>query len=196
MKKKLILIIGVIIVIGCLAAVIFPSYADVVHRAPHSVVDHVNGENGADFRVDIHDPYVWNASIQNTGNVTLTNIKIIRRIVIENDIKKEIVQEIPILDPGDQRKLITFPPHGEMYTPPYLIITCDQGAEEIIVLSFLFRVHSGYAFEWPVMLLGLILTASGIGGGILAKKIKKLFFLWGIISFIGIFLIMASISAY
>jgi hypothetical protein len=144
-------------------------FADVsaVAILPHVVVSHIKGEDGADFRIHMHDPHTWNASINNTGNVTLTNIKVI--------IGENVIQKIPNLEVGKQNDLVTL--QSWEYPKNYMLhIICDQEVKEEIELS-----HTTVGlplpgstpsnkilynkFKWVFALPGLILSILGFVGG-------------------------------
>jgi len=84
--------------------VFFP-YASAVGFLPHRVVNHTKGEDGADFRVDMHDwnSLEWNDSMNNTGNVTLTNIKII--------VGGKVIQLIPDSKVNEKKDLLILQPY-------------------------------------------------------------------------------------
>lgn len=106
-----------------ISSLVLSSYVSAVALLPHGVVSHTKGEDGADFGIDMHDPYTWNASINNTGNVTLTNIKVI--------IGEKLIQEIPNLEVGKQKDLVILQSWG--YPKDYMLhIICDQGVKEEI----------------------------------------------------------------
>jgi len=84
--------------------VFFP-YASAVGFLPHRVVNHTKGEDGADFRVDMHDwnSLEWNDSMNNTGNFTLTNIKII--------VGGKVIQLIPESKVNEKKDLLILQPY-------------------------------------------------------------------------------------
>lgn len=84
--------------------VFFP-YARAVGFLPHRVVNRTKGEDGADFRVDMHDwnSLEWNDSMNNTGNVTLTNIKII--------VGGKVIQLIPESKVNEKKDLLILQPY-------------------------------------------------------------------------------------
>jgi hypothetical protein len=84
--------------------VFFP-YASAVGFLHHRVVNHTKGEDGADFRVDMHDwnSLEWNDSMNNTGNVTLTNIKII--------VGGKVIQLIPESKVNEKKDLRILQPY-------------------------------------------------------------------------------------
>ena len=172
--------------------VIFSGYARAVALLPHTVVSHTKGEDGADFRIDMHDPHTWNASINNTGNVTLTNVRVITG--------EKVIQEIPELKAGEQKKLVIL--QSWEYPANYMLyIVCDQGVREEIELSHttsglpLPRSAPYNKFKWIFALSGIILSTLGFIGGILARKNRKLSLFYRIVFCIGIlFLVWVGLS--
>lgn len=165
--------------------VIFSGYASAVGFLPHRVVNHTKGEDGADFRVDMHDwnSLEWNASMNNTGNVTLTNIKVI--------IGGKVIQLIPELKVNEKKDLLILQPY-EFPSDYMLNIVCDQEVKEEIKLSHTVGgSHCFFEFNW-YSLPGLTLCILGFLGGILTRKRKKLLIPFTIIFFIGILLIVTS----
>ena len=163
--------------------VIFSGYASAVGLIPHSVVSHTKGEDGADFRVDMYDwnALEWNASMNNTGNVTLTNIKII--------VSGKVIQLIPELKVNEKKDLLILQPY-EFSSDYMLNIVCDQEVKEEIKLSHTVGgSHCFFEFNW-YSLPGLTLCILGVLGGILTRKRKKLLIPFTIIFFIGILLIV------
>jgi len=160
-----------------LSSLIFSSYVSAAALLPHRVVSHTKGEDGADFRIDMHDLHTWNASINNTGNVTLTNLEVI--------IGGKVIQEIPEIEVGKQKDSIIL--QSWEYPSDYMLyIVCDQEVKEEIKLSHI--IGGSHCLETlPYILLGLILCIVGIIGGIFNRKNKKRLMLFMAIFFIGIF---------
>ena len=177
--------------------VILSGYASAVDLLPHTIVSHTKGEEGADFRTHMHDPHTWNASINNTGNVTLTNIKVI--------IGEKVIQEIPNLEVGKQNDLVTLQ-SWEYPKNSMLHIICDQGVKEEIELSHTtvglplpgstpYNKMRYNKFKWVFALPGIILSILGFVGGLLMRKKRKPLILCRIVLGIGIlFLILAGLN--
>lgn len=166
------------------SGLIFSGYVNAIGLEPHRVISHAKGEAGADFRVDMHDwnTLEWNASVNNTGNITLTNTKVI--------IDGEVIQSIPELKVNEKKDLRILQPY-EFPSDYMLYMVCDQGVKEEIKLNHtVCGSYCFFEFSWYT-LPGLVLCILGIIGGIFNRKKKKLLIPFTILFFIGIFLIWA-----
>jgi hypothetical protein len=159
------------------------SYATAAYIAPHVVLNHIKGENGADFRIEMHDMRAWNASISNTGSVNLTNIKVI--------INKKEIQEIRNLDIGKQEHLILLQLE-EFPSDNMLSIISDQGAKEEIELSHGVAKSSHWSVRYnsTIIWLGLILIISSVLVGVKFGKKRRVLLFCLIIFFIGMLILL------
>ena len=153
------------VAIICTIILLSLNCASAAHIAPHEVLNHAEGENDADFRIEMHNLHIWNASIINTGNVTLTNLTL--------TISGKDIQIIPKLEVGEQKDLIILQP-WEFPHNSILYIECNQGAKEEIKLSHAVAESSHWSVRYNslIKLIGLIVTSLSVIGGIQYRKKK------------------------